>query len=169
MCIAVDEEGQVVKPWSSSIEIKAYLVNAVGDVVYERFDYADPLAGHTANVNPRGTATFPDLRVLMPSDLTRGGAYKLCFVATDWAVEPVVSREFSVIDETRPHGANFKCSVAFISSLDVFFRFFLDARYIVETRHVFATCVLTQRDCLVTHTRSHTKRIVVLFFRLFFL
>jgi hypothetical protein len=41
--------------------------------------------------------------------LSQTASFRLCLAAPDWAIEPLLTPPFAVVDSTRPHGAGHAC------------------------------------------------------------
>lgn len=96
-----DPDEQPVHAWNATIEIKAYLINGVGDVVREGYDDRTSLLGNVSFLDGN-TATFPELRVMIPASQTKCGWFQLAFVSVDYMIAPALSDRFAILEERRP-------------------------------------------------------------------
>lgn len=102
----LDDDNQPVYAWSARIQFRAYLLDGVGDIVFEFHDYNSAILAQTAYA-VGNTVTFDNLRIMLPSSLAKLGYFRLCFVATDFAIEPVISDRFEIVETRGPRDDQF--------------------------------------------------------------
>lgn len=100
-----DREGvPLPRAWCAGIKVRAHLINGVGDIQLENYDYTNPLVGAEAPLLDSGV-TFDNLRVSCPSNRVKCGWFRLAFTVVDYAVEPVLSDRFEVAEARVPRDA----------------------------------------------------------------
>lgn len=102
----LDQDEIPVPAWSASIEIKAFLINGVGDIIREGYDDRTSILGNVSYL-VGSHAEMPDLRVMIPSCHAKKGFFQIVFVASDYNITPAISDRFAIHEERASHFPNF--------------------------------------------------------------
>jgi ankyrin repeat protein len=111
-----DDEGLPISGWAGDLSSQAFLLDGVGNVITEAYDYSSALLGSTARL-VGSTVSFTELCVKIPSSLSRCGWFQLGFVLSGYAVEPVLSDRFAVAEARVPRDPFFTYDMATAESI----------------------------------------------------